>query len=105
MGVPRAVVAADAQLAPGSRATAGPARGRPGGAGRAAPASGAGAVGERRGDAPVVVGRWLGSYQFHHRVLRSSHRREALLGLAGAGVLLRLDDLARPARLRVRDPR
>src|ERR1700730_12959431 len=131
MGVPRAVVAADAELAPGSRAAAGVARGatrrdrdrrqdlpslrstapprggglghargRPGGPCRAAPASGAGAVGVLRRDAHAG-GLWLRSWQLDRRVLRGGHRREAPLGLAGPGTLLRLGDLATPARLPV----
>ena len=81
----------------------GAARGRPGGPDRAAPPSGAGAVGDLRHDA-LAVGHRLDPCELHRRVLRGGHRREALPGLAGAGAHLRLDDLARPARLRVRGP-
>ena len=71
-------------------------------------------VARRRHPVPVLwvslrrdaraVGLRLDSCELHCRVLRGGHRREALLGLAGAGTRLRLGDLARPARLRVRGP-
>ena len=58
-------------------------------------------VARRRHPVPVLwvtfagtlsgVGHRLGSSELHRRVLRGGHRREALLGLAGAGTLLRLD--------------
>ena len=66
----------------------------------AAPPSGAGAVGDPRHDARAV-GHRLDSCELHCRVLRGGYRRQALPGLAGAGAHLCLDDLARPARLRV----